>query len=189
MTARVPVVELTTLLRQAQAGDEAAVNGLFAETYPLLRRLARARLRPHARTPTLDTGLLVHEVYLRFVSDGRLTLQDSVHFRRWAAKVMQSVIVDLARRRQAERRGGRLARITLTAQLPVAAPEGEDLVVRVSEALETLAAVDARAADVVQLRYFGGMTEPEIGEVLGISERTVRRTWDKARLLLAEMMR
>jgi RNA polymerase sigma factor (TIGR02999 family) len=180
---------LTTLLDRAQQGDREAADGLFAESYALLRRLARARLRAHARTPTLDTGMLIHEVYLRFVAEGRLTIEDSLHFRRWAGRVMRSVIVDLARRRQAERRGGRLARITLTAQLPIAAPEADEQVLRVHEALETLAAVDARASEVVQLRYFGGMTEPEIAEALGVSERTVRRDWDKARLMLTEMMR
>ena len=180
---------LTTLLDRVREGDAAAADALFAASYPLLRRLARARLRAQGRTPTLDTGLLVHEVYLRFVGAGRLSLEDSTHFRRWASRVMRSVIVDLARRRLAERRGGHLARITLTAALPVAVPDGEDVVVRIHEALERLAEVDPRAAEVVQMRYFAGMTEAEIGEALGLSERTVRRSWDKARVLLTQLMR
>ena len=179
---------LTGLLQRAQQGDAEAAAALFAESYPLLSRLARARLRAHIRTPTLDTGSLVHETYLRFVSAGRLTIADGVHFRRWAARAMRSVIVDMARRRLAERRGGRLERICLTGSLPVAAPETDDFILRVHDALDTLSAVDPRAGEVVQLRYFAGMTEPEVAEALGTSERTVRRDWEKARLLLSEML-
>lgn len=180
---------LTDLLHRAQNGETAAAEAFFAESYPMLERLARARLRAHARTPTLDTGALVNEACLRFVAAERLRIEDSTHFRRWAARVMRSVIVDLARRRQAERRGGRLARITFDPELGIAAPGGEDLVLRVHDALETFAAIDPRAAQVVELRYFAGMTEVEIAEALGITERTVRRDWDKARLMLSEMLR
>lgn len=181
-------VPLTGLLQRAQAGDAEAADALFRESYPLLQRLARARLRAHVRTPTLDTSSLVHEAYLRFVSAGRLRIEDAAHFRAWASRVMRSVIVDLARRRQAGRRGGDLARITLAGDLPVAAPGGEDMILRVHEALDTLAHADPRAAQVVELRFFAGMTEAEAAEVLGITERTVRRDWDKARLLLSEML-
>lgn len=180
---------LTELLHRAQQGDVDAADALFAESYPVLQRLARARLRAHVRTPTLDTSSLVHEAYLRFVTAGRLRIEDATHFRRWASRVMRSVIVDLARRRLAERRGGRLARITLTADLPVDESGAEDLIVRVHEALDAFALVDARAAQVVELRFFAGMTEVETAEVLGVTERTVRRDWDKARLLLSEMLR
>lgn len=179
-------VPLTGLLQRAQAGDAEAADALFRESYPLLQRLARARLRAHVRTPTLDTSSLVHEAYLRFVSAGRLRI--AAHFRAWASRVMRSVIVDLARRRQAGRRGGDLARITLAGDLPVEAPGGKDLILRVHEALDTLAQADPRAAQVVELRFFAGMTEAEAAEVLGITERTVRRDWDKARLLLSEML-
>lgn len=186
MTAGAP---LTALLHRAQAGDAEAADALFEESYPVLQRLARARLRAHVRTPTLDTSSLVHEAYLRFVSAGRLRIEDATHFRRWASRVMRSVIVDLARRRQAERRGGGLARITLTGDLPVEAAGGEDFILRVHEALDGFAAVDPRAAQVVELRFFAGMTEAEAADILGVTERTVRRDWDKARLLLSEMLR
>lgn len=180
--------ELTLILRRAQQGDAAALDALFDECYPLLSRLARARLRAHERTPTLDTGSLVHEAYLRFVSAGRLQIEDSLHFRRWAARVMRSVVVDLARRRNAERRGGGAARLTLSAELPAAALDGEDLIVRLHDALEAFAGIDPRAAQVVELRYFAGMTEPEVAEALGVTDRTVRRDWQKARLMLGEML-
>ncbi|MDH4066228.1 MAG: ECF-type sigma factor, partial [Acidobacteriota bacterium] len=123
--------ELTDLLHRAQQGDAAAAEAFFEESYPLLRQLARARLRGHVRTPTLDTGSLVQEAYLRFAASGRLQLADPLHFRRWAAKVMRSVIVDLARRRRAERRGGGMARLTLATDLLIPASGDEDLIVRV----------------------------------------------------------
>jgi RNA polymerase sigma factor (TIGR02999 family) len=181
--------DLTTLLHRAQAGDAAAADALFAESYPLLQRMARARLRAHVRTPTLDTGALVHEAYLRFVSSGRLRIEDRLHFQRWTGRVMRSVIVDMARRRLAERRGGDVVRVSLTSDLPVAVDTAaQDLVVRVHEALEHFPERDARAAQVVELRFFAGRTEPEVAEALGVTDRTVRRDWEKARLLLAGML-
>ncbi len=183
-----PAASLTTLLQRAQAGDAGAISAFFEESYPLLQRLARARLRAHVRTPTLDTSSLVHEAYLRFVSSGRLRIEDATHFRRWASRVMRSVIVDLARRRQASRRGAGFAQTTLTGDLPIEADGGEDFVLRVHEALEAFAAIDARAAQVVECRFFAGMTEAETAEVLGVTDRTVRRDWEKARLLLGEML-
>ncbi len=181
--------DLTSLLHRAQAGDAAAADALFAESYPLLQRMARARLRAHVRTPTLDTGALVHEAYLRFVSSGRLRIEDRLHFQRWTARVMRSVIVDMARRRLAERRGGDVVRVSLTSDLPMAVDAAaQDLVVRVHEALENFPERDARAAQVVELRFFAGMTEPEVAEALGVTDRTVRRDWEKARLLLAGML-
>lgn len=181
--------DLTTLLGRARAGDAAAIDAVFAESYPMLERMARNRLRAHVRTPTLDTGSLVHEAYLRFVASGRLRIEDRVHFQRWAARAMRSVIVDLARRRLAERRGGGEVRVAFTAELPVAADrDAEDLVVRVHDALGRFPARDARAAQVVELRFFAGMTEPEVAEALGVTDRTVRRDWEKARLLLAGML-
>lgn len=180
-------VRLTELIHRAQAGDPAASDALFAATYPDLRRLARARLRPRPRHTSLDTGSLVHESYLRFAGAGQLNFQDRVHFMRWAGRVMRSVIVDFARRRQADRRGGKACRITLSTGL-AAAGSGEEEILRVHQALDRLAARDARIADVVEMRYFGGMTETEIAQALGLTERTVRRDWEKARLLLREML-
>lgn len=181
--------ELTLILHRAQDGDAGALEALFEECYPVLLRLARARLRAHERTPTLDTGLLVHEAYLRFVSAGRLRIEDSLHFRRWAARVMRSVVVDLARRRNAGRRGGGAAHLALDEEA-AAHPQhrDDDVVLRLHEALDALAAVDPRAAQVVELRYFAGLTEPEAAEALGITDRTVRRDWQKARLMLGEML-
>ena len=182
-------LSLTELIHRAESGDAEAAEGLFAATYGELRKLARGRLRAGGRNTFLDTSSLVHESYLRFVGAGRLRLEDRVHFMRWAGRVMRSVIVDFARRRNAARRGGASARLTLTTQLDAEMPGGEQEILRVHDALDELASLDARLAQVVEMRYFGGMTELEIGEALGITERTVRRDWEKARLLLREALK
>ena len=106
---------------------------------------------------------------------------------RWAAQVMRSVIVDFARRRVAGRRGGSAARVTLDVE-HVAAAAGEQEILGIHQALDRIAVIDPRLTQVVEMRYFGGMTEPEIAEALGVTERTVRRDWQKARLLLREAL-
>ena len=181
-------VSLTQLIHRAAAGDADAADRLFAAMYDELRRLARARLRAGGRNTLLDTSSLVHESYLRFAAAGRLRLQDRVHFMRWAGRVMRSVIVDLARRRLADRRGGGMTPLTLTTSIASRVPAGESEIVRVHEALDELAVHDKRMATIVEMRYFGGMTETEIAEAVGIHERTVRRDWEKARLFLHEVL-
>jgi RNA polymerase sigma factor (TIGR02999 family) len=180
---------LTELIHRAQRGDAEAADSLFAATYADLRRLARARLRTGGRNTLLDTSSLVHESYLRFAGAGRLQLEDRIHFMRWAGRVMRSVIVDFARRRQADRRGGSMARLTLTTQVEAQMVTGETEILRVHEALDEIAAMDPRMAQVIEMRYFGGLTEVEIAEVLGVTDRTVRRDWEKARLLLREALK
>ena len=182
-------VSLTELIDRADRGDNEAAERLFAATYGDLRNLARARLRAGGRNTLLDTSSLVHESYLRFAGAGRLRLEDRVHFMRWAGRVMRSVIVDFARQRLADRRGGGAARLTLTTGIGERAPAGEREILRVHDALDQIASHDRRLADVVQMRYFGGMTESEIGEALGVTERTVRRDWQRARLFLREALK
>jgi RNA polymerase sigma factor (TIGR02999 family) len=182
-------VSLTELIHRAEKGDADAADALFAATYADLRKLARTRLRAGGRNTFLDTTSLVHESYLRFARAGQLQLQDRLHFMRWAGRVMRSVIVDFVRHRKAGRRGAGIDHVTLTTQIGAAAPGGADEILRVHEALEEMASFNARMAQVVEMRYFGGMTEPEIAEALGITDRTVRRDWEKARLLLREALK
>jgi RNA polymerase sigma factor (TIGR02999 family) len=177
--------ELTALLMLANAGDEAARERLFAVAYEDLRIQARARLRNGGRNTLLDTTALVHESFLRFLQAGKLSGTDRGHFFSYAAKVMRSVIVDFARQRLAQRRGGDLERVTLDTDLGERLPAEEGQVVQVHEALERLEQADPRLAKVVEMRYFAGMSEAEIGAALGVTERTVRRDWMRARLLLA----
>ena len=171
---------------QEDAGQGAAPD-LFAELYPELRQLAHSRLRKNEPITLLDTTSLVHEAYLRVVRAGK-DLTDRSHFRAYVAHVMRSIVVDLVRQRRAERRGGDQERVTLdTGALDPNRPE-EDQIIRVNDALDELATVDERLVKVVEMRYFGGMSELEIAEGLGVTERTVRRDWEKARILLASAL-
>jgi RNA polymerase sigma factor (TIGR02999 family) len=178
---------LTELIHRAQDGDREAADALFAAAYPELRRLARGRLRACSRQTLLDTGSLVHESFIRFAQSTNLKLESRLHFMRWAAQVMRSIIVDFARRRLAARRGGSSTHVGLDVAVAAAAP-GETEIVGVHRALDQIAAVDPRMTQVVEMRYFGGMTETEIAQALGVTERTVRRDWQKARLLLREAL-
>src|ERR1700712_836904 len=179
----VAMSEVTVLLAGARAGDPQAAGEAFTPLYDELRKLARSRLRQHRTMTLLDTTSLVHESYLKLVGQSALPVEDRHHFFAYAARVMRSVIVDFARARQAERRGGDAEHVVLDTALSerIAGPESD--VLRVHEALEVLA--EPRLAKIVEMRYFGGMTEIEIGEALGLTDRTVRRDWDKARLLLS----
>ena len=180
---------LTDLIRRAQDGDEAALRVVFDATYAELRGLARARLRKGSRNTLLDTTSLVHEAYLRFADAGRLHIGDREHFLRYASHVMRSVIVDFVRERIAQRRGGDAVHVTLNSRNRRCDGRGESEILNVHEALEELAQHDARLVQVVEMRYFAGMTEAEIAAALGVNDRTVRRDWQKARLLLADALK
>ncbi|MCU0951696.1 MAG: ECF-type sigma factor [Burkholderiaceae bacterium] len=183
--------DITVLIQRAQGGDRGALDALFDALYPELRRIAHARLTRHLRDTLLDTTALVHECYMKFSQAQRLGPTDRAHFLAYAASAMRSIIVDFARARAAERRGGGAPHLTLNTALADGLPDahGEDEIVRVHEALDDLARLDARLAQVVEMRYFGGLTDAEVGEALGVTDRTVRRDWDKARLLLAAALK
>ena len=181
--------ELSNLIRRVNAGVPGAQDALFAASYGELRKLARSRLYYGGRNTMLDTTALVHESYLRFVRNGQLRSDGRRAFFAYASQVMRSVIVDTVRERLAERRGGHLRRTTLDTAVSDSLPGGEGEALDVHEALQTLAQADPRLAKVVEMRYFGGYSETEIGETLQVNERTVRRDWEKARLLLASMLR
>ena len=161
---------------------------LFRVFYDELRRLAHRRLRAGAPITLLDTSGLVHEVYERLIRVQGLAVNDRGHFMGYAARTMRSVIVDAARERAAQRRGGDQAQVTLTEglgdQLAQPDPLGDPEVLRVHEALETLSSVDPRLAQVVELRFFGGFSHGEIAEALGVALRTVERDWERARSYL-----
>jgi RNA polymerase sigma factor (TIGR02999 family) len=180
--------EITQLLQKLKAGDASAREALFAAAYPVLEKLARARLRDGGRSTLLDTRGLVHDSYLRYVRDGALRAEDRRAFFAFASQVMRSVIVSSARERAAEKRGSGRRPLTLSTDMAASLPAGEDEILGVHEALESLAQVDTRLAEVVQMRYFGGYTEQEIAETLDVTERTVQRLWLKARLMLRAAM-
>jgi RNA polymerase sigma factor (TIGR02999 family) len=182
-------MDIGNLIRSVNAGEPGAQDALFTAAYGELRKLARSRLRDGGRNTVLDTTALVHESYLRFIHSGQLRSEDRRAFFAYASRVMRSVIIDAVRERQAERRGGDLQRLTLNTQFADELPAGEDELLKVHEALEMLAQAEPRLAKVVEMRYFGGYSEVEIGEALELTERTVRRDWDKARLLLGAMLK
>jgi RNA polymerase sigma factor (TIGR02999 family) len=179
-----PQAQLTQLLARMQAGETGARDALLAAAYPELRKLAHARLKDGGRNTVLDTTALVHESYLRFLDVGELRAEDRRAFFAYASQVMRTVIVNSARDRLAQRRGGDLAQVTLSTDL-VGSLAGDDAsVLRVHEALAVLEQADGRLAQVVEMRYFGGYSEREIAETLQVTERTVQRDWEKARMLL-----
>ncbi len=181
--------ELTRLLEAARNGQSGAVNQIVALTYQELRELAHQRLRRAPQITLLETGALVNECYLRLLKVGELNASDRAHFLGYAARVMRSIVVDFARARLAERRGGKAMHITAGTDIPNPATGAEEEVVRIDEALQELARLDARLVQVVELKYFGGLTSEEIAEALGIAERSVRRDWQKARVLLHEELK
>ena len=180
--------EITSLLASARAGDQQAAGAAFSLLYEELRSLAHSKLRRHQTLTLLDTTSLVHESFLRMVGNKALPIEDRHHFFTYAARVMRSVIVDFARASLAERRGGSAEVVAIDTDIAnqLASPQSD--VLRINEALETLAQAEPRLATIVELRYFGGLSEVEVAEVLGVSDRTVRRDWDKAKLLLAAVL-
>ncbi len=181
--------EITQLLQAAGAGQPGAADQLITLLYQQLRALARSRLRRSGEFTLLDTTALVHEGYLRLQGASGTAgpgFADRQHFFAYAARAMHSVVVDLVRARQAERRGGAAEHLSLdTAIADSAAAPHDDEILRVHDALQDLAAVEPRLASVVEMRYFGGLDEAEIALTLGVTVRTVQRDWQKARLLLA----
>jgi RNA polymerase sigma factor (TIGR02999 family) len=183
---------LSELLSLASRGEPGALAQVFDEAYPELCTLARARLRGGGRAGggALETTVLVHEAFLRFARRGEVQAEHRAHFFLYAGRVMRSVIVDTVRERMAQRRGGGAPHAALTTQMQGEGPGSgsEEEILKVHEALDGLAEHDPRLLQVVQLRYFAGMTDAEIAEVLGVTDRTVRRDWEKARLLLLEAL-
>jgi RNA polymerase sigma factor (TIGR02999 family) len=178
------MTDLTRLLDRATGGDQQSKNDLFADMYQDLRRLASARLKRSANVVLLDTTSLVHESYLRFLKAGALQAQDRVRFLAYAARVMRSVVIDFVRESQAERRGGGALHVTLDTGVADSVTTGQTEVMKVSEALDALAKTDARLVQLIEMKYFAGYSERDIAECLGTSERSLRREWQKARLLL-----
>jgi RNA polymerase sigma factor (TIGR02999 family) len=178
---------LTLLLAQARAGNEAALSQAWQRLYPELSRIARARLRVHQAPTLLDTQGLVHESYLR-LARAVPAMESRKHFYAYASQAMRHILVDFVRRREAERRGGALQRVTLDTAALDAVPAVALPMLDVEQALRRLESLDPALAQLVELRYYGGYTDAESAEALGISERSVRRQWEKARaFLLAQL--
>lgn len=182
----------TQLLSDARAGDRDALDALLPRVYDELRMLARARLRRHRAGATLNTTAVVHEAYLRLTAGEVPSFEDRTHFFALAARAMRFVLIDYARERTAQKRGGDQADLPLDEGLAVAAAgaaEAEALdLLSLDAALDRLAAVSERLAEVVEYRFFGGMEHEEIAEATGRSISTVKRDWRRARTYLFQAM-
>jgi RNA polymerase sigma factor (TIGR02999 family) len=175
--------DITQLLGAARDGDRDALGQVLSTLYHELHAMARRQLAGQ-RGHTLDATALVHEAYLKLVGRNSAQFDDRAHFFAYAASAMRSVVVDYARQRLAQKRGGDLHRVT---ELPEEVEGGlrlDEETLGLDTALTRLAAVDARLAQVVELRYFAGLSELEIAALLKRSERSIRRDWQKARLFL-----
>ena len=176
---------ITELLVQAAGGDRAAIDQVFSALYPDLKRLAHARLHRQGGAG-MQTTTLVHESFVRLVQARALQLQDRHHFFAYVAKTMRHIIIDDARAHLADRRGAGAEHVTLGHEdaAAVADAGASDELVRINDALLELQAIDPELAELVEMRYFGGYSETEIAQLQGITDRTVRRRWDKARAWL-----
>ena len=179
--------QFTTLLAAARNGDEEAAKELFALVYRELRQIAQHYLRAERSDHTLQATALVHEVYLRLFDGARPDPQNRAHFFAIAAQQMRQILVSHARRRQAKRRGGAQLKLTLGEAEALARPAEAELL-PLHEALERFAALYPRAGRLVELRYFGGLTEKEAAEVLGISLTTLKREWGFAKVWLLRQL-
>lgn len=182
MTA--PRARVTQLLLDLGQGGQAAREALAPLVYDELLRIAQRQLRRESPGHTLCTGALAHEAWLRLVDQERVTWQNRAQFFAVASRVMRRILVDHARRVQAEKRGGGLQRVDLESA-EIAVDERAEAVVALDEALTRLAALNPRLSQVVEYRFFGGMTEEEAAQALGVTSRTVRRDWIKAKGWLA----
>jgi len=177
----------TDLVLELSRGDQRTIDQLLPLVYAELHELARRYMRRERPDHTLTTTALVHEAYLRLVDQTRVELADRAHFVGVAAIAMRRILVEHARRRNAERHGGEQQRVSLSG-IALAQDESADAVLELNDALERLATLDARLVRVVECRYFLGLTEEETAAALGVTARTVRRDWIKAKGWLAEAL-
>jgi RNA polymerase sigma factor (TIGR02999 family) len=181
--------EITNLLKAWGGGDEAAFARLTERIYPELRRMARRCMQNEAQDHTLQATALVHEAYLRLLDVADVQWEARAQFFAIAAQIMRRVLVDAARSRGSRRRDGIPAKVNLD-ESALISPVTEPSILALDEALTAFAEMAPRQAKVVELRYFGGLTEEEIEATLKISRRTIRRDWDFARAwLLRELSR
>jgi len=175
--------EITLVLQALRRGDGRASEDLLPLVYDELRRLAAARMAQESANQTLQATALLHEAWLRLAGDGGRTWQNRAHFFGAASEAMRRILVDNARRKARLKRGGNWVRLNVE-DLDLMATSPDDKVLLVNEALEKLEAEDPEKARIVLMKFFGGMTNQEVAENLGVTERTVERQWAFARVWL-----
>jgi len=179
--------DVTAMLHAAQAGEPAAAEELVRVLYDELRSFAEQTLRSERRDHTLQATALVHEAYIRLISDRNRTWENRAHFFASAARAIRRILIEHARSRSRLKRGGGMKRVSLEGlpdDSPTLSPHSDDQLLSVDRLLEELAAIDPRKARVVELRFFGGLTVEEVSAVLGVSASTIAREWRMARAWL-----
>ena len=177
--------QITTLLREWRSGNQAALDELTALVYSELRQLAHAYMMRERAGHSLQTTALVHEAYLRLIDAGSVEWKDRAHFFGISARLMRQILVEFGRSRGARKRGGDTRQVALDDSVVASIGRDADLVA-LDDALTALAAIDAREARVVELRFFGGLSVEESAEVLGVSRNTVLRDWNHAKAWLLQ---
>jgi RNA polymerase sigma factor (TIGR02999 family) len=183
-----PSAEITRLLKAWSSGDQAALARLAEHVYPELRLMARRYMKNERQANTLQTTALVHEVYLRLVDVTKVEWHQRAQFFAMAAQMMRRILVDAARARGADKRGGRALKVSLDETALLSSIPNRSILA-LDDALTAFSRVAPRQAKVVELRFFGGLTEEEIVAALKISPRTVRRDWDLAKAWLSRELR
>lgn len=179
---------ISSLIFSTESGDRSAADALFASLYSELHRLAKSQLARNGSGVTLTATALLHEAYLNISGREGAVFPDEGRFMAYAAKVMRGLIIDYARSRQAQKRGGGFEITSLGDSVAEAVVDESDLL-RINAALEGLASVDPSLAEVVDLKFFCGLSLVDIAAMRGVSERTVQRRWEKARIFLHRAMR
>lgn len=181
--------DITQLLLDWREGNKNALDDLMPLVYDELRRLAQFYMRGQKAGHTLQTTALVNEAYLRLVDSSRVRWQDRAHFFAISAQLMRRILVDSARSRNSLKRGGEVQKVELDDETVAALTDDKVDLLALDEALKELAGLSPRQSKVVELKYFGGLTEKEIAETLDISARTVKRDWSVARAWLFRRMK
>jgi RNA polymerase sigma factor (TIGR02999 family) len=179
--------EVAEALREVEARDATELDRAFATYYPELKKIAHARLRGTGMNGVLQTTALVHDSYLRLAAGAGVAFAGRLQFLAYSSRVLRSIVVDLVREQRAARHGGDASIVTLDTAAGEGLPPSVDIET-VNDALDDLARLDPALARLVEMRFFGGMTEDEIAEALGISPRSVSREWKKARALLLTLV-
>jgi RNA polymerase sigma factor (TIGR02999 family) len=179
--------EVAQALRAIDERDNSALDRAFSTFYPELKKIAHARLRGSGLQGTMETTALVHDSYLKLASGPGVAVGDRLQFFAYSSRVLRSIVVDLIREQRAQRRGGDRDIVTLDTAAIAGIAETAD-VEAVNAALDDLARIDPALARLVEMRFFGGMTEDEIADALSVSKRTVTREWQKARALLLTLI-
>ena len=179
---------IASLIASAEDGDRSAAEALFATLYSELHRLARRELARNGSSATLSPTTLLHEAYLDIAGRDAVVFPDRARFMAYAARVMRGVIIDYVRNRQAQKRGGQFEMTALSTDLAETVHE-DKVLGRISDAVDELAATDASLAQAVDLKFFCGFSLRDIAAMRGVSERTVQRDWEKARIYLHRAIR